>query len=167
MSMKDSANEAMWGNDPGRLAKAREAARRTPNELAADSIMLSAYYTVLGPTGRFWEKLQAVLCISDHANPLIERWRELDCNQLDVLVSFLLKVPKWFAGFMLNSCDLSEIACREWELAKTGARVPHQLALAHVTYAQVLMRDSTLKIRPVMALVEAAITLGPQIRKKI
>lgn len=148
----NSAVNAMWLNQPDRIASARHQAhnaRANGNHASAHSIMLSAYITALGgkPVERH-HPVKFFLLALWHAFCMFRRRNELNHNQLDVWLQFMLKLRsklpffktgrtlrmRWYPQFDLMLLDGAK---REIKLAEKARAKPHQLALAHMTYAEV------------------------------
>lgn len=135
--------EAMWANQANRLELARNeasVARKLGKHASAHSRMLSAYITLLSgdpvegrhPAKFFLFALWYAFCM----------WRrqdELDHNQLDVWLQFTLKLRAKMPVFksVLNKTLLSN-AGQEVKGATTNGK-NHQLGLALLTYAEVLL----------------------------
>lgn len=171
----------MWRNEPDRIKFARIEARKTHatgNYVSAHSIMLSAYITALGGKpveGRHTVKF--FLLALWHAICMFRYRSELNHNQLDVLVQFLLKLraklplvrktfepgkKRRFAWNRQIDGILFDLARREVELAKVHGK-PHQLALAYMTWAEAdcAATDNT---EAVIEYVRLALDLEQQIR---
>jgi hypothetical protein len=141
-SQNDAVN-AMWQNEQGRMAKARNQARMARNRgeyASAHSIMLSAYITALGGKpveGR--RPMKFFLLALYHALCMWYCLEKLNHNQLDVWLSFMLKLRAKMPVFksVLNE-TLLRAAVKEINGAKLYGK-PHQLALADLTYAEVVL----------------------------
>lgn len=144
--------DAMWRNEADRMAKAKDHARMARNrgeDVSAHSIMLSAYITALGgkPVERH-HSVKFMLLALWHAFCMFRRRNELNHNQLDVWLQFSLKLRsklpffktgrplriRWYPQFDLMLLDGAK---REIKLAEKAGAKPHQLALAHMTYAEI------------------------------
>lgn len=151
------AVNAMWENQADRMTKAKNHARIARNRkdyTSAHSIMLSAYITALGgvPAERHHPVKFFVLALW-HAFCMFRHRHELNHNQLDVLVQFLLKLRsrlpfvtsgRPFSWYRWHSpLDRQLIRLAGWEVAKAqtakmrGQAKPHQVALAFMTCAEV------------------------------
>ena len=139
--MTTDLQDAMWKNKPDRIAKAKEealVALKVGNTASFHSIMLSAYITALGgkpverhpPVKFFLLALWHALCMS-------RQLRELNHNQLDVWLQFMLKLRSKLGPFkgIINGM-LTEGAPRAIARAEADGK-PHQRALASMTYAEV------------------------------
>ncbi len=145
--MNSKLQETMWGAGGDRLTVARKEARKQ-STIVAHSMMLSAYISVLAGRPTAAKSGYYTLLALYHAAVLLRGWRQLDHNQLDVLVQFFLKirsrVPFVKSGMPLNvyywypqpSLVLLRLAERELQLARGSGAKPHQLALSHMTYAE-------------------------------
>lgn len=139
---EDSVN-AMWQNEQGRMAKAKNQARMARNRgeyASAHSIMLSAYITALGgkPVERH-HPVKFFLLALWHALCMSRQMKKLNHNQLDVWLSFMLKLRSKIPVFksVLNK-TLMTAALEEVKGASINGK-PHQLALAYLTYAEVVL----------------------------
>lgn len=138
----DSVN-AMWQNQADRMAKAKNHARTARNRgeyASAHSIMLSAYITAL--SGRPVERHHPVkffLLALWHALCMSRQVKKLNHNQLDVWLQFMLKFHSKLSVFksILNK-KLMNAALEEIKQATISGK-PHQLALAYLTYAEVVL----------------------------
>lgn len=139
----NSAVDVMWLNKPKRFEGARHLARNARingNHASAHSIMLSAYITALSgnpaegrhPVKFFVLALWHALCMS-------RQIKELNHNQLDVWLQFMLKLRSKLPVFksVLNK-TLMDAALEEVKGASINGK-PHQLALAYLTYAEVVL----------------------------
>lgn len=181
-----TVGDAMWRNQPDRLAKAQDQARiacYNRDYSSAHSIMLSAYVTILG--GQPVEGNRSVkftLFALWHALCLLRRWRKLDHNQLDVLVQFLLKLRsrlpfvkagrpyRWYKWHSLLDRKIIMLAGKEVGLAMVGGVKPHQTALAYMTYAEAeYAADFTTQLwntSNVQLAIDQALTLDEPIRRE-
>lgn len=143
---------AMWLNRPGRFDGAKHQAHnaRTNGQYAsAHSIMLSAYITALGGSPvEGQHPVKFFLLAMWHAFCMFIRRNELNHNQLDVWLQFMLKLRarlpffktpsvlqvRWYPQFDRFLLDGAE---RELELSRRARAKPHQGALALMTYAEI------------------------------
>lgn len=147
------ATNSMWHNEPDRLYQAKRqanAAKRRGEKTSAHSIMLSAYITALSgkPVERHHPFKFTILALW-HTLFLLQGWKELNHNQLDVLVQFLLKfrsrLPlvtvakplRWYRWHSVLDRQIIRLAARESVLAHHDGVKPHQTALALITCAEV------------------------------
>lgn len=153
------ATNAMWRNEPDRLYQAKRqanAAKRRGEYVSAHSIMLSAYITVLGgqPVERHHPFKFTILALW-HAFFMLRRSGELNHNQLDVLVQFLLKLRsklrsklrfvtvgrpyRWYRWHSLFDLTVKRLADEELAQAVMATKPvkSHQRALALMTSAEV------------------------------
>lgn len=162
----NSAVNAMWLNQPDRIASAKHQAhnaRANGNYASAHSIMLSAYITALsGNPAEGRHPVRFFLLALWHAFCMSRRIKELNHNQLDVWLSFMLKLRSKLPIFKgsLNKM-LIEAAAREVGEASVYGK-PHQLSLAFMTHAEVAY---ILKMDP--KLIEAEIRLAIDQEKAI
>ncbi len=165
--------EAMWKNQSNRLQLARNqamVARKLGDYASAHSGMLSAYITILGGNpveGR--HPVKFFLLALWHAFCMSWRLEKLNHNQLDVWISFILKLRAKMPAFksVLNK-TLIDAAVREVRGANTNGK-HHQLGLALLTYAEVLLAtvywgDETPTI--VKNKIRVALDLEPLIREE-
>lgn len=142
--------DAMWNRKKSALSLARANARLARVEERYSDLhsgMLSAYHTILTGKVNRLAKVYYGLLAYWHASRLIEHEKELNHNQLDILVSFLMgvrtKLPArlkslWQKYFMSDD-RLERLAYKGYFLAsESKVAAPHQVALANLTYAYVL-----------------------------
>lgn len=135
-----SAVNAMWLNQPDRIASARHQAhnaRANGNHASANSIMLSAYITALsGNPAEGRHLVKFFLLALWHALCMSRQLKDLNHNQLDVWLQFMLKFRSKLSIFkgILNRV-LVEGAARGIASAEADGK-PHQRALAFMTYAE-------------------------------
>jgi len=141
--VEPDAVDAMWQNKPDRLARARNDAfvqRMYGNKMSAHSIMLSAYITALGgkPVERH-HPVKFFLLALWHALCMSRQIKSLNHNQLDVWLQFILKLRSKLPVFksVLNK-TLMNAALEEVKGASINGE-PHQIALAYLTYAEVVL----------------------------
>lgn len=139
----NDAVSAMWKNEQGRMAKFKDQARMARNRgeyASAHSIMLSAYITALGgkPVERH-HPVKFFLLALWHALCMSRQVEKLNHNQLDVWISFVLKLRSKMPAFksVLNK-TLMGSALEEVKGASINGKT-HQLALAYLTYAEVVL----------------------------
>jgi hypothetical protein len=168
--------ESMWTGSPFRLQNARSeawVAKINDEPLSAHSIMLSAYISIRG--SKDYNRLLHPIFGLWHALWMLVMWKELDHNQLDVLIQFLLKCrasAPWFFGHRKarrqepteSNCELLAMAARELQYARDSLQgKPHQIALAYITLAEVF--DSVGGSEGLIGLnVDQALGLEKQIR---
>lgn len=166
MDLNQQVGEALWQRSLDALKLAREQSHEEyvfGRYASSHFAMLSAYNTVLPKATWFWRKVYLVpmfwrmLCV-------LRRWDELDHNQLDVILAILIKLR--MAGVRCSVFDrqLLYMSQREVKLAETTeSAMPHQLALAYLTLAEVLslVRFDRSKIE---SWVEKAVELHVKIR---
>ncbi len=171
--VETDAVNAMWQNEQGRMAKAQKQARialNMGNYMSAHSIMLSAYITALGgkpverhhPVKFFLLALWHAFCMSRHL-------RKLNHNQLDVWLQFTLKFRTKLPVFKsaLNKV-LRDAALTEIKSASVNGE-PHQIALAYMTYAEVVYATNFLpkeNLAIVESKIRAAVDLEALIREE-
>lgn len=140
---QDPTVDAMWLNKPDRIASARHQAcnvRAEGNSASAHSIMLSAYITALsGKPAEGRHPVKFFLLALWHALCMSRQIKELNHNQLDVWLQFMLKLRSKLPVFKssLNKM-LIEAAAREVGEASVYGK-PHQIALAYLTYSEVAL----------------------------
>lgn len=140
---QDDAVEATWKNEQGRMAKAKNQARmarKRGDYPSAHSTMLSEYITALsGKPVEGHHPVKFFLLALYHALCMLYWLEKLNHNQLDVWLSFMLKLHSRLPVFksVLNK-TLMTAAVREINCAKLYGK-PHQLALADLTYAEVVL----------------------------
>jgi hypothetical protein len=138
-----SAVNAMWLNKPKRFEGARHLARNarvSGNHASAHSIMLSAYITALsGNPAEGRHPVKFFILALWHALCMSRQIKELNHNQLDVWLQFMLKLRSKLPVFKgsLNKM-LIKAAAREVGEASVYGK-PHQIALAYLTYAEVAL----------------------------
>jgi hypothetical protein len=138
-----SAVNAMWQNEPDRLAKAKSGAllaRSRGEHATAHSIMLSAYITALsGNPAEGRHPVKFFLLAAWHAFCLASKITDLNHNQLDVWLQFMLKLRTKLPVFknVLNKTLIRAAAQEVAEAVVYGK--PHQIALAYLTYAEVVL----------------------------
>lgn len=132
---------ATWKNQKGRLELAKKQAaeaRGRGDYASAHSGMLSEYITALsGDPAEGRHPVKFFLLALWHAFCMSWRLEKLNHNQLDVWLSFTLKLRAKMPAFksVLNKTLLGAIT-REMELTAMFGK-PHQLALANMTFAEV------------------------------
>ncbi|HEY4480098.1 MAG TPA: hypothetical protein VJB58_01340 [Candidatus Paceibacterota bacterium] len=140
--VEPDAVNAMWCNQADRMVKAKNHARMARNRgehLSAHSIMLSAYITALsGNPAEGQHPVKFFVLALWHALCMSRRIKELNHNQLDVWLQFMLKFRSKLPIFkgVLNRM-LVEGAAREIASAEADGK-PHQRALAFMTYAETI-----------------------------
>lgn len=170
----NSAVNAMWLNQPDRIASARHQAhnaRANGDHAFAHSIMLSAYITALsGNPAEGRHPVKFFILALWHALCMSRRVKELNHNQLDVWLQFMLKLRAKLPVFK-SSLDqmLIEAAAREVGEASVYGK-PHQIALAYLTYAEVALAIKFMANENTANLVEvkirAAVDLEQLIREE-
>jgi len=171
--------EMMWKNQPGRLQRARaqaRMARKQGNLVSAHSIMLSAYYTILGgqPVEGYHPVRYGIPAMW-HAWCLFLSRNKMSHTQLDVWFQFMLRLRaklgfksgrilfvRWYPQLDLLLLDGAD---REINLAIQAKAKPHQLALAYLTLAEVRYTVDFCKTSVVTA-IDNALALKTAIEKE-
>lgn len=171
--VETDAVNAMWRNEPDRLYLAKRqanAAKRRRENMSAHSIMLSAYITALGgkPVERH-HPVKFFLLALWHALCMSRQIKSLNHNQLDVWLSFILKLRSKIPVFrsVLNKV-LKDAALTELKSASVNGK-PHQVALAYMTYAEIVLTTNFLpkeNISIVESKVRAAVDYEALIREE-
>ena len=162
----------MWQNQANRLELAKNeagVARKRGDYASAHSTLLSAYITILGGDPAEGRSVKFFLLALWHAFCMSWRLEKLNHNQLDVWLSFMLKLRSKLPVFksVLNKTLLSA-ATQEVKSATNNGK-PHQLVLARLTYAEVILvtvfwGDETIPI--VKNKIRVALDLEPLIREE-
>jgi hypothetical protein len=154
----------MWKGEPGRLQKARVQGWQKQIEgkpVSAHSIMLSAYISIAG--SKEYNPILHPILMLWHAFWLRIQWQELDHNELDILVQFLLKVRR--VSHFWPSKRLAKMSARERYLAQRWGTKPNQIALASVTHAEVICAVDFVG-STILACIDEALALEDQIRSE-
>jgi hypothetical protein len=145
--LTDALQDAAWGDKPHEAVKeARKRAkeiRRFGNTIDADTVLLSTYIGSLNQVRvhRLRHLLVWGLLAEYHALCLrLKEW-QLDIDQLDVLSVWFIRTAPYVPGRYIVAHHFAAHAVLGAEAAFGKGRgiLPHQLALAHVTYARAAM----------------------------
>ena len=128
--------DKFWKGESDALKRARIAAREQRmlgSKLSAHSMMLSAYISVASKS-----PIRSGLLGLWHALWLLHNWRLLNHNELDVLISFLVRLAKSkYLPSIVSQRKLHNMAWRELDLCREEQAKPHQYALGYITLAEV------------------------------